>query len=138
MGIDFCVTVVIAVFWLAGSSAWANSLNGLKNAADAGTWVTSSEIGGPCYSSDGHNPVLVYVASCGAIFKGSFGGANVSCILGFLNFFLCPATCGTCTRKLLGSTSPGLSRPRGQISMWNRHPPIELLTFVVSLICIVI
>jgi len=86
--IDFCVTVIIAVFWLAGSSAWANSLNGLKNASNSANWASSSKIGGPCFSSSGNFPDQVEVQTCNPTFTGSFGGANVSCIFGFLNFFL--------------------------------------------------
>jgi len=86
--IDFCATVIIAVFWLAGSSAWANSLNGLKNAANPNTWLTQSDIGGPCYSPGETGHVAVVVESCKATYMGSFGGANVSVIFGFLNFFL--------------------------------------------------
>jgi len=85
--IDFCATVIIAVFWLAGSSAWANSLNGLKNAANPNSWVMSNEIGGPCYSSK-NGPIATVVEKCTATYMGSFGGANVSVIFGFLNFFL--------------------------------------------------
>lgn len=81
--IDLCVTGILAVFWLAGSSAWANSLNGLKNAANSANWVSSSQIGGPCFSF-----MQEEVDSCNPTFTGSFGGANVSCIFGFLNCFL--------------------------------------------------
>ncbi|KAK9890360.1 hypothetical protein WA026_010455 [Henosepilachna vigintioctopunctata] len=64
---DFIVTVVLGVFWLSSSAAWANGLTGLKYVTD----VTSFE-----------NP-------CGCVItSSSFSSLNISVILGFLNFFL--------------------------------------------------
>jgi len=85
--IDFCVTVIIAVFWLAGSSAWANSLNGLKNEAKPSNWF-DSKAGGPCQKSEVGNQIWQYIDHCEDMFAGSFGGANISVIFGFLSFFL--------------------------------------------------
>jgi hypothetical protein len=88
--IDFCVSVVIAVFWLAGSSAWANSLSGLKNVGDPGNWI--GDVEGPCKLAHPDNgppvPENTAVDHCDPTFAGSFGGANVSVMFGFLNFFL--------------------------------------------------
>ena len=38
---DFVVTVVLATFWLAGSSAWANGLSGLKTVTTPGNYINS-------------------------------------------------------------------------------------------------
>ncbi|XP_045481930.1 synaptophysin-like protein 2 [Harmonia axyridis] len=64
---DFCATVVVAVFWLSSSAAWANGLTGLKNKTD----IDPSE--NPCNCS---------------ITQSSFTTLNISVIFGFLNFFL--------------------------------------------------
>ena len=64
---DFMLTTVLAVFWLSGSSAWANGTTGLKQATDA------TEIAKIC--------------GC-PITTGTFSGLHISLILGFLNFFL--------------------------------------------------
>jgi hypothetical protein len=84
--IDFWFTVIVAVFWLSASAAWANGVLGLKSAA-AETWLTESNFS-PCKKSDDY---VLQIQECSqrAHQKGSFGGANASVLLGFLNFFLC-------------------------------------------------
>lgn len=67
---DFFLTVTLAVFWLSGSAAWANGLNGLKG-------TTQSIL-------DTHQCKDI----CAGVVTGSFSELTISVILGFLNFFL--------------------------------------------------
>ncbi|XP_023714593.1 synaptophysin-like protein 2 isoform X2 [Cryptotermes secundus] len=67
---DFFLTVTLAVFWLSGSAAWANGLNGLK-----GTLHSISD-SSQCKKI------------CKVIKIGSFSELTISVIFGFLNFFL--------------------------------------------------
>jgi hypothetical protein len=80
--------VIVAVFWLSASAAWANGVLGLKSAADE-TWLTSSTHS-PCQKKEDGSYFLSDIKECsqGEDEKGSFGGANASVLLGFLNFFL--------------------------------------------------
>lgn len=68
---DFIVTLILAVFWLSGSAAWANGIVGLKSitSTDSTLWDVCSKL------------------NCAAS-VGSFSGLNISVTLGFLNFFL--------------------------------------------------
>ena len=36
---DFCLTVIVAVFWLSASAAWANGVINLKYIADPNSWI---------------------------------------------------------------------------------------------------
>jgi len=67
---DFFLTVTLAVFWLSGSAAWANGLNGLKG--------TTQGIMDTTQCKD----------VCKNVLTGSFSELTISVILGFLNFFL--------------------------------------------------
>jgi len=84
--IDFCFTVIVAVFWLSASAAWANGVLGLKSASDE-TWLSSSALS-PCQKNGNTYVLQIQECSQKADQKGSFGGANASVLLGFLNFFL--------------------------------------------------
>ncbi|PSN40418.1 hypothetical protein C0J52_09274 [Blattella germanica] len=68
---DFFLTVTLAVFWLSGSAAWANGLNGLK-----GT-TSNLKLTSQCLPD-----------FCTSIVVGSHSELTISVILGFLNFFL--------------------------------------------------
>lgn len=70
---DFLLTVLLAVFWLSGSAAWANGLDGLKGITDPDTIMELSS----CKT-----------ISCLNVGVGSYSSLNISVILGFLNFFL--------------------------------------------------
>lgn len=70
---DFMLTVLLAVFWLSGSAAWANGLTGLKSITDP---VSIKDLEG-CKN-----------ISCVSAAIGSYSSLNISVILGFLNFFL--------------------------------------------------
>lgn len=70
---DFLLTVLLAVFWLSGSAAWANGLDGLKGITDPDTVRDLSSC-----------KTLI----CSAVGIGSYSSLNISVILGFLNFFL--------------------------------------------------
>lgn len=84
--VDFLFTVVIAVFWLSASAAWANGLSGMKNVL-SGDWVFAAD--SICQKAKATGTFTnTSVKSCELKFAGSFGGANVSVIFGFLNFFL--------------------------------------------------
>ena len=37
--VDFLVSTVLAMFWLAGAAAWANGLGGLKWSCDTSNWL---------------------------------------------------------------------------------------------------
>jgi hypothetical protein len=41
---DFLISVVITIFWFAGSAAWAAGLSGLKEDTDPSTYIGSSVI----------------------------------------------------------------------------------------------
>lgn len=82
--IDFCFTVIVAVFWLSASAAWANGVVSLKNATGE-SWLLTSSLS-PCKQTNGVFPAGI--EACNHTSDGSFGGANASIMLGFLNFFL--------------------------------------------------
>jgi len=82
--IDFCFTVIVAVFWLSASAAWANGVVSLKNATSE-SWLLTSPMS-PCKQTDGK--FAAGITACNHTSDGSFGGANASIMLGFLNFFL--------------------------------------------------
>jgi len=73
--VDFVVTAMLGMFWLAGSAAWANGLNGLKNVcsglADVALLCKQDSVRIECSSS------------C-----SQFSEGNISVLLGFLNCFL--------------------------------------------------
>jgi len=87
--VDFIVSTLLAMFWLAGSSAWANGLTGLKSACDPETWIFNSPNNAAiCFKTQGDFYRFPKVKECLTTSSGTFGGANVSVVLGFLNFFL--------------------------------------------------
>jgi len=71
--VDFVVTALLGMFWLAGSAAWANGLNGLKNVC-SGLSVAAMLC---------QNDEVECSSSC-----SQFTEANISVLLGFLNCFL--------------------------------------------------
>ncbi|EFX81579.1 hypothetical protein DAPPUDRAFT_102301 [Daphnia pulex] len=73
--VDFLITMVIAVFWLSGSAAWASGVSAVKYVSDPNSWIKTMEI---CMKN----------GDCTAVFAGNFAGLNISIIFGFLNFFL--------------------------------------------------
>ena len=77
---DFCFTVVIAVFWLSASAAWANGVSNLKFVVDPDNWLVQPT--GASFCKDATKAVYG-VQSCEALDRGRFGGANgsvVSCL----------------------------------------------------------
>ena len=82
--IDFIISALLAMFWLAAAAAWANGLTGLKFACDAGNWLRRSGHGGVCTESTNGYLVVDRVASCNAVSTGSFAGANGAVFLGEL------------------------------------------------------
>jgi len=89
--VDFLVTLLLALFWLAGSSAWGNGLSGLKSSCNPETWIYNNEkeYAAICYKAQPANTyVFTKVGDCKATHFGTFGGANVSVVVGFLNCFL--------------------------------------------------
>lgn len=88
--VDFVISALLAMFWLAGSSAWGNGLSGLKNDCDPDTWIfnNENEYAAICFLNTNGKPQYAHVKECLATSRGAFGGANVSVLLGFLNFFL--------------------------------------------------
>jgi len=85
--IDFCFTVILAVFWLSASAAWANGVINMKFASDPNNWLFDEE-DSICYRASTGKPVSTLVTDCTVKFFGNFKKANVSIIVGFLNFFL--------------------------------------------------
>ena len=71
--------MIVAVFWLSASAAWANGVLGLKGAADE-TWLTSSSKS-PC-QKDSTGYIMTDITECSQEDdqKGSFGGANASVV----------------------------------------------------------
>ena len=80
----------MAFFWLAGSSAWANGLSGMKDVADPDNWIFTSqyENAAICFKTTHGSYLYPKIGVCNPISRGHFGGANVSVLFGFLNFFL--------------------------------------------------
>lgn len=76
---DFVCSVVLAVFWLSGSAAWAYGLSKLKSLTEPTTLRTSMKY---CVPDNKEN------VTCGTITAGGYFGLNLSVITGFLNFFL--------------------------------------------------
>ena len=73
---DFCFTVIVAVFWLSASAAWANGVVSLKNATGE-SWLLTSELS-PCKKTgDVFSRGIQY---CEHTSDGSFGGANASIV----------------------------------------------------------
>ncbi|XP_044741431.1 synaptophysin-like [Chrysoperla carnea] len=68
--LDFGATVILAVFWLSGSAAWAYGVSGLKSVTDPTTIKTTMSL------------------DCCTISRSGFTRLTISIIFGFLNFFL--------------------------------------------------
>lgn len=75
---DFCFTVIVAVFWLAASAAWANGVIGLKNAAASENWLFDSKYSVCHKGTNGYDKPRV--DHCDIGFNGSYGGANASIV----------------------------------------------------------
>jgi len=86
--IDFCFTVIVAVFWLSASAAWANGVVNMKYAANPNNWLFDDPAS-ICYKNPSNQTYAsTDVDSCSVDFAGNFKKANVSIVVGFLNFFL--------------------------------------------------
>jgi len=85
--IDFCFTVIVAVFWLSASAAWANGVINMKFASNPDNWLFKSK-SSICYLNENNTYALTAIKQCEVVTRGVFAKANVSIIIGFLNFFL--------------------------------------------------
>lgn len=65
---DFLVTMVIAVFWLSGSAAWASGVSAVKYVSDPSGWIKNLKI---CMEN----------AECSSLYAGNFAGLNISIVL---------------------------------------------------------
>jgi len=83
---DFCFTAIVAIFWLSASAAWANGVINMKYAANPNNWLFE-EGDSICERQDG-NFVVTSVTGCDIKYTGNYKKANISIIVGFLNFFL--------------------------------------------------
>lgn len=73
---DFAAHVFFAIMWLAGSSAWANSLTALRQATEVSVIMKENpEICLPTYP-------------CDVLSEPNYAKLVISIILGFLNLFL--------------------------------------------------
>jgi len=88
--VDFLITALLAFFWLAASSAWANGLNGMKQVADPDNWIYNNELenAAACFKTTIGTYAYPKIGECLSTAKGHFGGANISVLFGFLNVFL--------------------------------------------------
>jgi len=87
-GLDFCLSALLGMFWLAGSAAWTSGLAGLKKAGDPDNWLHDST---PlCSLSTRSPPTYIYpkVLACTTLTRATYAAANISVLLGFLNCFL--------------------------------------------------
>eukprot|EP00093_Oithona_nana_P009621 09621.XXX_359920_361432_1 [CDS] Oithona nana genome sequencing. len=84
--VDFCLTAILAIFWLAASAAWANGVINMKYAANPDNWIFDSS-DSICQRDNG-NYINTNVDKCNVVERGSFQKANISIIIGFLNTFL--------------------------------------------------
>ena len=73
--VDFLISVVITIFWFAGSAAWAAGLPGLKDDTDPETFIGKSHL------CDGR-------LTCNVDKEPNYATLKVSVILGFLNLFV--------------------------------------------------
>jgi hypothetical protein len=85
---DMIAAALICFFFLAGSSAWAHGLSGLKYSSDPSTWIFQSNDALICKKTEANSYVQTAVKRCIPTSVGTFAGANVSVLLGFLNCFL--------------------------------------------------
>ncbi len=74
--VDFVFTVIVAVFWLSASAAWANGVINMKYAVDPDKWIF--EKGGLCEQKDGN--YLYPDVTCTPEHSGEFKKANVSIV----------------------------------------------------------
>jgi len=88
--IDFYITALLAFFWLAGSSAWANGLSNMKVVGDPDNWIYTSETdhAAVCFQTTQKTYKYTKVKECYTTAHGHYGGANISVLFGFLNCFL--------------------------------------------------
>lgn len=76
--IDLGITAILSVFWLAGSSAWAQGVSDLKFYLHPETIFKLLPI---CFEEESDH-------DCQTVEDGSYGTLNASLILGFANFLL--------------------------------------------------
>jgi len=77
--IDFVFTVIFAVFWLSGSSAWAKGLSDLRVGADPNVWSKDARL---------YYPAELVQLPIQSLKAGAFGGITISILFGFINFIL--------------------------------------------------
>lgn len=116
---DFVFTVMVSVFWLSASAAWANGVVTLKWIADPVNWIFDSDNSICQKSSTDAAETFINqgVKQCTATYVGTFGGANASVILGFLNFFLWASSLWFVYKETAwfanrGGATPGGSQPQ--------------------------
>jgi len=86
---DMIISAALCFFFLAAASAWGHGLSGLKNSSDPNSWIFNSEDALICKKNkDNNGYVNLAVVDCIATKLGTFAGANVSVLIGFLNCFL--------------------------------------------------
>ncbi|CAB3983161.1 synaptophysin 1 [Paramuricea clavata] len=74
--VDFLMSVLITIFWFAGSAAWAAGLPGLKDDTGPDTFIDK-------------NPILCQgILLCDVDKEPNYATLKVSIILGFLNLFV--------------------------------------------------
>lgn len=61
------MTMVLAVFWLSGSAAWASGVSAVKYVSDPNAWLKTLKI---CNDN----------AGCVPDFSGNFAGLNISIV----------------------------------------------------------
>lgn len=76
---DFCFTVIVAVFWLSASAAWANGVINMKYAANPDDWLFTSK-SSICYLTPKNTYASTAVKKCEVVFRGAFQKANVSIV----------------------------------------------------------
>ncbi len=73
---DFVFTVIMAVFWLSASAAWANGLTVLKPILQGEDWLLK-DTDSICSKNAVYTRV---VDKCEVVYTGSFGGAYASVV----------------------------------------------------------
>jgi len=111
--IDFCFTVIVAVFWLSASAAWANGVINMKYAADPNSWLFQDE-DSICQKTTNNTFVYTDVSKCSVEFLGNYKKANVSIIVGFLNFFLWASNLWFLYKETSWFSGSGSQQPQGQ------------------------
>jgi len=85
---DMIISAALCFFFLAAASAWGHGLSGLKYSSNPSSWIFNSDDALICKKTELNQYIQTVVSECIPTKLGTFAGANVSVLIGFLNCFL--------------------------------------------------